>query len=274
MASTNSRRLRCTVAAPAAIPTAATPTMPARPTHFQIRIEHYRMRTMGDGEHGALSYTAAERLTRTGDVWLFRGRSSADRAIRAFTISPVNHVGMVVALDDLPPVVWHAELGRTSRDVWTGYTHRGTQLHRLVDAVGQWHHRYGQQAWMRQIDIDVTVEMEDALIETIADLDGRTFPGVTSLAKGWIKGRARRKASIERLFCGEVVAITYERMGLLGSERPPNWYDPGKFWSGDRLALQGAALGAEIAIDDIPVFEPTARAAGDDAGAGSRPTPA
>ena len=46
----------------------------------------------------------------TGDVWLFRGASVADRAIRTFTNAPVNHVGMVVALDDLPPLLWHAEL--------------------------------------------------------------------------------------------------------------------------------------------------------------------
>jgi hypothetical protein len=49
--------------------------------------------------------------TRTGDVWLFRGGSGPDRAIRAMTNSPVNHVGMTVAIDDLPPLIWHAELG-------------------------------------------------------------------------------------------------------------------------------------------------------------------
>ncbi|MDX6729038.1 MAG: hypothetical protein QOK49_3843, partial [Baekduia sp.] len=49
----------------------------------------------------------------TGDVWLFRGRSLADRAIQTLTNSPVNHVGMVVAIDDLPPLLWHAEMGRS-----------------------------------------------------------------------------------------------------------------------------------------------------------------
>ena len=44
-------------------------------------------------------------------------------------------------------------------------------------------------------------------------------------------------------------------MGLLGSTRPPNWYDPGKFWSGDRLQLEGATLGAEVAITDIPPLD-------------------
>jgi hypothetical protein len=41
-------------------------------------------------------------------------------------------------------------------------------------------------------------------------------------------------------------------MGLLGDERPPNWYDPGKFWSGDRLEFNGASLGPEVDIVDIP----------------------
>ena len=67
----------------------------------------------------------------TGDVWLFRGKSMADRAIQAVTNSPINHVGMVVALDDLPPLMWHAELGRSLPDVWTGERQRGVQLHKL-----------------------------------------------------------------------------------------------------------------------------------------------
>src|SRR3954467_1484188 len=87
-------------------------------------------------------------LTRTGDVWLFRGRTPADRAIQTVTNSPVNHVGMVVALDDLPPLLWHAERGRSLPDVWTGEHRRGVQLHQLADAVTTWRERYRQRAWV------------------------------------------------------------------------------------------------------------------------------
>src|SRR5680860_1427337 len=59
-----------------------------------------------------ISLDQAVDLTRTGDLWLFRGYSAADRTIRALTNAPVNHVGMAVVLDDLPPLMWHAELGR------------------------------------------------------------------------------------------------------------------------------------------------------------------
>jgi hypothetical protein len=38
-------------------------------------------------------------------------------------------------------------------------------------------------------------------------------------------------------------------MGLLPSERPASWYDPGRFWSGDGLELVPPfSLGGEIAV--------------------------
>lgn len=198
-----------------------------------------------------MSLEDAAAMTRTGDIWLFRGRSIADTAIRTATNSPVNHVGMAVTLDDLPPLMWHAELGSSLVDVWSGEHQRVTQLHKLVDAVRVWANRYGQRAWLRKIDIEATREMEDAVLRTINEYNGTRFPGTAALAKGWVLGRLGRNASAEALFCAEVVAITYERMGLLDGNRPPNWYDPGRFWSGDRLALKGATLAPEIAITDI-----------------------
>lgn len=38
-------------------------------------------------------------------------------------------------------------------------------------------------------------------------------------------------------------------MGLLPEKRP-NWYDPGRFWSGDNLHLsEGYRLGGEIEVN-------------------------
>ncbi|MEP7035626.1 MAG: hypothetical protein ABI934_08560 [Actinomycetota bacterium] len=196
-----------------------------------------------------LSLEAAVELTRTGDLWLFRGRSTADHAIRALTNAPVNHVGMAVVLEDLPPLLWHAELGRGLLDVWTGNHHRGAQLHDLQSAVEQWSHRYNQQGWLRQLDCPVTAEMEDSLLRTVARMDGTPFPGTVALAGRWLRGRLGRPAPLESTYCAEVVAATYQAMGLLSGDRPTNYYDPGKFWSGDSLTLVGdARLGAEIRV--------------------------
>jgi hypothetical protein len=208
-------------------------------------------------------------LTRTGDVWLFRGRTAADRAIQVTTNSPVNHVGMSVVLDDMPPLMWHAELGRSLTDLWTGTRQRGVQLHDLREAVLVWGRKYGQQGWLRQLESPITREMEDAVLTTIARLDGTPFPSTARLAGRWVRGRAprlRRRTqpsaepaddgqtgddpSVETAYCAEVVAVTYEAMGLLATGRHLGWYDPGRFWSGDELALlSGASLGGEIAVD-------------------------
>ncbi|ODU02833.1 MAG: hypothetical protein ABS81_16270 [Pseudonocardia sp. SCN 72-86] len=242
-----------------------------------------------------ISLDRAVDLTRTGDVWLFRGRSGADRAIQNLTNSPVNHVGMAIVVDDLPPLMWHAELGRSLPDVWTGRHQRGVQLHDLRDAVVTWHERYGQRAWLRQLEPTVGRDHEDAALRTVARLDGTPFPSTARLASRWARGRvpgvvkaagrARDEATatlrdlmegrvldvlrrtyaetddgadpavalaepgLETAYCAEVVAVTYEEMGLLDTEHRPNWYDPGRFWSGDRLPLLGGfRLGGEIAV--------------------------
>ena len=269
-------------------------------------------------------------LTRTGDVWLFRGSSMADRAIRMTTNSPVNHVGMSVVLEDLPPLMWHAELGRSLPDMWSGNHQRGVQLHDLRSAVLVWGTKYGQQAWLRQLDQPVTRPMEDALLRTIARLDGTPFPSTVGLATRWLRGRMpslrgrlssvrnlgrlkelgqlrhpsqlrdpghpsqlgglsprrplghlslsqlsglrqrpRKRPTpqtaavrtpppaevLETAYCAEVIAVTYEAMGLLPAGRRPSWYDAGRFWSGDELRLSGAHLGGEIAVE-IPVDIP------------------
>ncbi len=185
----------------------------------------------------------------TGDIWLFRGTALADRTIRAATNSPVNHVGMVVALDDLPPLLWHAGLGRSLPDVWTGERHRGVQLHLLVEAVRTWNTRYEQRAWVRQLDGAIERYQEDRLMEIIDRFDGRPFPTVLGLLRGWLRGRVRRPSSLEAVVCAELVATTYQHMGLLARTRPASWYDPGRFWSGDRIILVPPyALAAEIAV--------------------------
>ena len=196
--------------------------------------------------------------TRTGDLWVFRGNTFADRAIQVTTNSPVNHVGMSVVIDDLPPLMWHAELGKSLPDMWTGTHQRGAQLHDLHDAVTNWANRYGQRAWMRQLDHPVDARMEDAVLRTIALLDGTPFPSTTQMATRWVRGRLpqipllRRgpaEADLETAYCAEIVAVTYEAMGLLRAGRRPSWFDPGSFWSGDDLPLPGGAhLGKEIAV--------------------------
>jgi hypothetical protein len=123
------------------------------------------------------------------------------------------------------------------------------QLHLLEDAVRTWEERYGQRAWTRQLEGELERHHEDRLMEVIDRFDGRAFPTTGGLARQWLIGRFRRSSSLETIYCAELVATTYQHMGLLPSRRPASWYDPGRFWSGDRIGLVPPfALGGEIAV--------------------------
>jgi hypothetical protein len=204
-----------------------------------------------------LPFDDAMATAATGDLWLFRGYSVADRAIQTATNSPVNHVGMVVAIDDLPALMWHASNGRALMDVWSGRHDKGVQLHRLDEAVTVWQERYGQRAWVRQLEGEITRSQEDRLMEVIDRFDGRPFPNTIGLARQWIVGRFGRSLSKETIYCAELIATSYQHMGLLPSSRPASWYDPGRFWSGDRIELVPPyALSEEIAVSDRTVTTP------------------
>ena len=213
--------------------------------------------------------------TRTGDIWLFRGDSRPDRAIQTMTNAPVNHVGMTVAIDDMPPLMWHAELGDKLLDMWTGTNHRGVQLNDARAAVERWINNYGQRCWLRQLSPDATREQEDQVLRVIARMDGTPFPSTARLTGRWFRGRvptaatgqeesrswtsgfanprnvrrADERVGLETAYCAETVAITYEEMGLMTTEKHTSWFDPGKFWSGDSLHLnEGYRLSDEIAV--------------------------
>jgi hypothetical protein len=70
-----------------------------------------------------------------------------------------------------------------------------------------------------------------------------------------IKERAAGPAAadLETAYCAEVLAVTYQAMGLLSGRHRANWYDAGRFWSGDDLRLSaGFRLGGEVPVPIPP----------------------
>jgi hypothetical protein len=182
---------------------------------------------------------------------------------------------MTVAIDDLPPLIWHAELGDKLLDMWTGTNHRGVQLNDLGAAVEQWMTKYGQRCWLRQLTPYATREQEDAMLRVVARMDGTAFPTTARLTGRWMRGRLptvsdwtrglpfvhkrvresaerdkqTRRTRLETAYCAETVAITYEERGMITTEKHENYFDPGSFWSGDELPLApGHQLGKEISV--------------------------
>lgn len=215
------------------------------------------MAIMGD----PISLATAMDTASTGDIWLFRGTKVNDRMVQVTTNSPVNHVAMAVAIGDLPPLLWHTESSPSVVDVWTGERHPGVLLQRLDEAVQVWASRWHQRPYVRQLSPALDQAAEDELLRVINEYDGRRFPSAQGLARRWLLGRVRRSADPDEIFCAELIATTYQRMGLLDRTKPPNWYDPGRFWSGDRIGLDaGFSLSpeTEVLVDAVATTEPRA----------------
>ena len=71
------------------------------------------------------------------------------------------------------------------------------------------------------------------------------------MVRRWVAGRVRRgqTTSLEAVYCAELVATTYQAMGILPDKRPASFYDPGTFWSGDQIDLnEPYVLGGEIPV--------------------------
>ena len=104
------------------------------------------------------------------------------------------------------------------------------------------------------------------MLKTIARLNGVSFPSTMALAWRWLRGRdgylsrreAERKGRPEDAYCAEVVAVTLRRWAC-SADAPTNWYDPGRFWSGDDRARAGVALGGEVEVVVPPAPRPTER---------------
>ena len=199
-------------------------------------------------------------------MWLFRGSSGADRAIRGVTNAPVNHVGMAVVIDDLPPLLWHAELGRSLPDLWAGTHHRGVQLHDLRDAVLVWGHRYGQRGWLRQLTGPVDRAMEDAALRTVARLDGTPFPSTARLAGRWLRGGCRACPDGCRA-CPGAGTTPHRRRPMSSSRRPTaprSWRSPSPRWgccrpTGARTRTTRAGSGAATTSGWPPASTSAAR---------------
>jgi hypothetical protein len=133
---------------------------------------------------------------------------------------------------------------------------------------------------LRQLTPYANRDQEDRLLRVIARMDGTAFPSMARLTGRWLRGRLptatdwvrgipvvdrkvaesskrreeqRRRVGLETAYCAETVAITYEEMGLLTTDKHANWFDPGSFWSGDALGLTaGYRLADEIAVIAAP----------------------
>lgn len=209
-------------------------------------------------EHEAVAYEQIQPRLRTGDLILFHGMSARSKLVLNITRSDTSHAGMVYRPEpDLPPLLWHSDPQPVTLDVHRHRVQPGAQLNDLALALAKLGGpETGDTLYVRHLVVDRSSQFERSAQAAVRSMDGTPFPSIIRIIEEWVLGHLHIETSRQKMYCAEVLAATYQRMGLLPRRPPANGYTP-KHFSDDRPdlpLLKGARLGPMIRVVPPPTL--------------------
>lgn len=194
-------------------------------------------------------YDDRRQYLKTGDIVLFSGKQAISAAIKWMSRSKWSHVGMVYRLEDLI-LLWESTMISDITDFDSNEAVRGVRLVVLSECVKQ----YDADIVVRHLKVDWTDKMNRALTAFRRKVRGRPYEKskvelIKAAYDGWL---GENREDLSSLFCSELIAETYQQVGLLPDVKdggwPSNEYTPGDFASDARHPLgllKGASLSKE-----------------------------
>lgn len=193
-------------------------------------------------------YSDIRQRIQTGDIVLFSGKGGISTGIKWALGSKWSHVGMALRVPEWDFVlVWESTTLSDLVDLDTGEARKGVQLVPLSDRVnryeGKMHIRY-------LVDVERTDEMMTSLSQLRREVKGREYQkDEVELIKAAYDGPfGENTEDLRSLFCSELVAEAYQRMGLLSEEPPSNEYTPKEFSGECPLNLLMGSLSDPVEI--------------------------
>ena len=189
------------------------------------------------------TYESIRDTLDTGDLVLFSGTSHVSNFLKLCTFSKWSHVGMVVRIPDWDQVLlWESTTLGHVQDFIDGKAKRGVQTVLLSERI----RAYRGDVAIRQLTrFERTDEMRHSLCAfrrwaKNRDYEQRTLELIRAAYDGPF---GENQEDLSSLFCSELVAEAYQRMGLLSDDLPSNEYTPRDFSSENkRLAILGGAM--------------------------------
>ena len=135
--------------------------------------------------------------------------------------------------------------------------HPGTHLLDLKDYVSNLDKLYPSPdgakyryavARLHGVEVD-----EGKLWSVMYKYDGTPFPPTAKEFAHWLEGQLNIDTGLDSAFCAQMLANTYQKMGWLKSDHPPNHYNPGSFAKTEQInkGLEGGAV-----LDKPQYFKP------------------
>lgn len=192
-----------------------------------------------------IHYEQIRPYLKTGDLILFSGTGPLAFGIKMGTFSKWSHVGMVVYLHEIDMVcLWESTTLSNLTDMDTEKQVKGVQLVSLHDRISS----YDGDVAVRHL---LGFEFGDTERQCLQDCR-KEFKGVPyekdEMELLHSASIFRNTEDLSSLFCSELVAETYQRLGLLSEEKPSNEYVPADFAESRDLLLEKGHLDAEVEI--------------------------
>ncbi|WP_169054100.1 YiiX/YebB-like N1pC/P60 family cysteine hydrolase [Nitratireductor sp. XY-223] len=193
-------------------------------------------------------YSELRSHLKTGDVVLFSGKGGLSAGIKFATGSKWSHVGLVYFLEEYNLMaLWESTTLSKFKDIDTGKYNKGVQIVPLSERI----RTYDGEVNIRRLNKALSSDHHAQLVELRELYKGKPYElNEIELIKAAFDGPfGANEADISSLFCSELVADAYQKLGILDKTLPANEYTPSDFSSDTEIdLLSGYALEEEIAV--------------------------
>ncbi len=197
-----------------------------------------------------MKYSEIRGDLKTGDIVLFSGKGLVSAGIKAVTNSEWSHVGMVLRVPEYNFVcIWESTTLNKIEDLTTNTLRRGVQLIMLSDRLRSY---AGKVAVRHLLGGELSADQQMMLLDLRQEVAGRAYEqDEWELIKSAYDGPfGKNSEDLSTLFCSELIAEAYQRLGLLNEVEPSNEYTPADFSEKNELCLLGGFyLGKEIVVE-------------------------
>ncbi len=193
----------------------------------------------------------------TGDIILFHGDSEFDGVTDYLECNPWAHVGMIIKGKNNKIYLWESTIKSNVKDIIDHETKGGPQLVLLKDRLTNDVAIKDHSGWaLRQLQVSDTLRdsFDEALKEIIHIEHEKDIPGAVDVFLEVALGRYLKIETDEKkIFCSELMVLTYMQMGLVSKNTVSNGYEP-KDFSSDSHKLK--FLQQETALSKEHYFKP------------------
>ena len=192
----------------------------------------------------------------TGDIVLFSGKGLISMGLKIGALCSWSHVAMVVrAKEPDVALIYQSTPVCKAKDFFDGNLKNGVQINVMSEAVKG----YNGKVAVRHLSVARTPTMLNGLSEFRQEVRDRPYEKriMDMVQAVWDGPLGHVEEDLSSLFCSELVAEAYQRMGLLprnqSGGKESSEYTPKNFSSqgGELDLLLGASLGEEIVIQDV-----------------------